>query len=892
MGVAVTRIMTNAHIATSIQNDETAATRLKQGRDLLISAFFEKEKAIDFMARQSALLDGYFVESFEASRIGPQMQFHKKPYAMIALGGYGRQEQCLHSDIDILLLFEKNVPAQAEQLIREIIYPLWDLGFEVGHATRSIRDCLRLAADDTDVLTALLDARFLCGMSTLYAQLRERLHHFLTGGRARKVAAGLMARNQERHQRFGDSSFLLEPNLKDGQGGLRDYHTLLWTARVLLKIVSPRDLEVLGFFSHEEFQRLNQALSFVWKVRNHLHYLAQRKFDQLYFEHQQTLASRLGYKDTHGQLAVERFLGRLHAEMAYIKEISATFLAEVSAARKPLLKRSGRRQTTAEGLLIENNQIGFVSTEVLPRRPDLLLRIFDESVRLQLPLSWEARRVVREFVYLVDRRFRSEAKNVKLFERVLKAPADGINPLNVMLQTGFLERFLPPVKAIRSRIQFDGYHLYPIDRHSLRTVRLIKSFADPGGDFPLLGDLYRELGRQKQVLLWAALLHDIGKGKAGGGHSERGARISSRIMKDMGYPPEQVDVVAFLIENHLFLIETATRRDTNDEETAIFCARKIADGRRLKMLYLLTVADSMATGPKAWNDWSAELLRDLFFKVLNILEKGDLATRQAVAAIDRKKAVLLTTVSDDQRQALESHLDILSPRYFLYIDDRTILDHLRLYHQLGDRPFVWQVEPGRNPQTRTVTICAQDRPGLLSKMAGVFTLNGLDILEVEAYTWKNNIALDLFTVRPPVDLIYENQRWEKAAGHLAAALEGRLDLAAALAEQRKGISGRDRLPCYTGRPHDVIIDNAASGFFTIIEVYARDCPGLLFYITDTLFRHNLDVRIAKIGTKIDQVVDVFYVRDRDGQKIIDPDHIAVLRNAIHQSLSDLLPPCA
>ena len=867
---------------TTISRNE-ASVRLSAARDNLLSTFFEKGKTSDFLIRHTALLDQYFIESFETSRIGPQMQFHKQPYAMIALGGYGRQEQCLHSDIDILLLFEKSVPPEAEHLIREILYPLWDLGFDVGHATRSIKDCLRLAVDDVDVMTALLDARFLCGMSTLYAQLRERLNQSLTGGRARKAVAALVQSNYDRHAKFGDSSYLLEPNLKDGQGGLRDYHTLLWIARIQSKIIHPRDLEFLGYLSCDEFQQLNQALAFIWQVRNHLHHLVRRKFDQLYFEHQQTLAARLGFRDTHGQQAVERFLGKLHSEMAFIKQTNLVFLSEATAHRPALLKIAYRKSTDVKGLQIIDNQIGFYSTEFIPRQPDLLLHIFDESARLKLALSWEARRVIKEFSYLVDKNFRKDPDNIKIFERVLRTPTHPFNVLNEMLETGFLERFIPAIKSIKNRIQYDGYHLYPIDRHSLRTVRIIKSFAGKTSPTPLLSDLYRETGKQKHILLWAALLHDIGKGKSGGGHSERGARIASRILKNMGYPAEQVDTLKHLIENHLFLAKIATRRDTNDEETAIFCARKIKDIKRLKMLYLLTVADSMATGPKAWNDWTAELLRDLFFKVLHILEKGELASQQAMETVDAKKLLLLaSTDTGEEKKSLEDHLEILSPRYFLYQEDQAILDHMRLYLQLKDQPFVWKISHGSN--TRTVTVCAKDRPGLFSKIAGAFTVNNLDILEAEIYTWKNDIALDIFTLRPPDDQIYEDLHWEKTAACLKSVLNDELDLALALAKKQAGMK---RYDCVANRPHRVAIDNETSGFFTIIEVFTNDCPGLLFHITDTLYRYNLDVRIAKIGTKIDQVVDVFYVRDRDGQKFDRPDQIESLRQAIENVLTDL-----
>ncbi|MFO7760388.1 MAG: HD domain-containing protein [Desulfobia sp.] len=504
-------------MAISAKTLNLPSFHLKKGRDHLINDFLAKSGGSDFLARHTDLLDEYFIECFENSLIGPRMQFHKKPYAIIALGGYGRQEQCLHSDIDILLLFEKKVPGEAEGLIREILYPLWDLGFDVGHATRSIKECLKLAAGDLDVLTALLDARFLCGMSALYARLRELLFQQLTGSRVKKVVAALIQNNHERHDYFGDSSYLLEPNLKEGQGGLRDYHTMLWVARIQSKITRPRDLEYFGYVSCQEFQLLTKALGFIWKVRNHLHHLVRRKFDQLYFEYQKSLALSLNFKKNRGQLPVELFLGKLHAEMEFIKQTNLIFLAEKASyrflfAEQKKTKKSGR----VDGLWVHGKLIGFESTEYIPDFPDLLLKIFIESARLQLALSWEARRVVKEFAYLVDKRFRNDPENVKMFEEILKTPAIPFNVLNEMLQTGFLERFIPAIKSIKNRIQYDGYHFFPIDRHSLRTVKIMKTFADKTITDPLLTGLYRRLGENKTALLWAALLHDIGKGQAGG----------------------------------------------------------------------------------------------------------------------------------------------------------------------------------------------------------------------------------------------------------------------------------------------------------------------------------------------------------------------------------------
>ncbi len=403
----------------------------------------------------------------------------------------------------------------------------------------------------------------------------------------------------------------------------------------------------------------------------------------------------------------------------------------------------------------------------------------------------------------------------------------------------------------------------------------------------LTAELYREQRKRRNELLWTALLHDIGKGRSGGGHSERGAAIATRVLKNMGYPDKTTDTVSFLIEHHLFLIKTATRRDIGDEETAVYCARRIKSIPRLKMLYLLTVADSAATGPKAWNDWSAELLRDLFFKTLKILQKGELASTQAVATVKRKKeAVQAAAASEEEAALLKAHLEILSPRYLLYINKTAIIEHMRLFHRLGDRPFVWKIHRGRNADTRRVTICAENRPGLFSKIAGVFALNGLDVLEAEIHTWKNENVLDLFTVRPPADLIYENARWEKAGRHLSAAIAGELDPAAHLPTT----PADDRPNRYCGRrPGRLEIDNQTSSFFTIMEIFSDDCPGLLFFLTDILFRHRLDIRVAKIATKVDQVVDVFYVKDTDGRKIDRPEKLAALRADIEMLLSDPSP---
>ncbi|MCK5712090.1 MAG: HD domain-containing protein, partial [Hyphomicrobiaceae bacterium] len=396
----------------------------------------------------------------------------------------------------------------------------------------------------------------------------------------------------------------------------------LWLARIEFKLKQPRDLEYYGRLSHEEFKDLTEALSFIWNVRNRLHLLAGRKCDQLHFENQILLAENFKFKKENGQQPVERFLGRLHSMMDFIKQQHLMFLYELgyTAGRKP--RKLPEKQSTVNGIEVKRDMLNYTSSEEILSSPDLLLSVFEESMRLKIPLSAEAKRMIKEFGYLVDTDFRTLASNVKTFERILLTPAPTFNVLKEMLSTGFLVRFIPEFKRIFNRIQYDEYHLYPVDKHLLRTVQIIKNFAaDDDATDPLCVDLYKAL-KSKKLLLWAALLHDIGKGDLAVDHSQGGAKIAGKILSEKGFKLRDIETVSFLIERHLFLIKIATRRDIHDEETAIFCARTIKEIDRLKMLYLLTVADSMATGPKAWNDWMQTLLRDLFLKVLNVLEKG------------------------------------------------------------------------------------------------------------------------------------------------------------------------------------------------------------------------------------------------------------------------------
>jgi [protein-PII] uridylyltransferase len=543
------------------------------------------------------------------------------------------------------------------------------------------------------------------------------------------------------------------------------------------------------------------------------------------------------------------------------------------------------KHTQVAGLKFNRGMLNFVSPEAIVREPRLLIRIFVESVAHKAPLNAEARRLVRDFGHLVkDEGFRNSPPVVADFEKVMMRSSAPFDALSAMLDTGFLVRFIPEFKRVINRIQFDQYHLYPVARHLLLAVRILKQIAlDKVGDEDLLArQLYREI-RAKRALFWAALLHDIGKGDPSHGHSEKGARMAEAILAAKGLPPGDIELIVFLVQEHLLLFETATRRDINDEETALFVARRIGKPERLKMLYLLSVADAMATGPKAWNDWTASLMRSLFLKALNSLEQGELVSRRAVRTIEEKKERILTaSAGAAQVKANRQLLDVLPPRYMLFASAQEILRHTALFSRLQEELFVFEVEKSPDGRTRTLTLCAKDRPGLLSRIAGVLTLNNINILDVHIFTWRNNVALDIFEVQAPPDLYFEEERWQRFAADLGAALEDRLDLSAGLVLKKHGF--KSIKPFTRQRPQRVLIDSESSSFFTIIEVIAWDFPGLLYRITDALFRCRLDIWVAKIATRVDQVVDVFYVRNFDGEKIDRAEEVETVRAAIEEVL--------
>jgi len=885
-------------IESQMQNESAAELVLK--RTSLIQHCSTKRES-DLIESLTRIIDEYFQNAFAKSNIAREMTASGNPVALVALGGYGRGEQCVHSDVDILILFEKKLPKGTDALVKELVYPLWDARLETGYAVRTVKECLTMAWDQFDILTTMLDARFICGGSHIYSILMEKFRTRLSKKHIQTSLNRLIDQSQKRYTDYGDSTYLLEPNLKSGHGGLRDYHTIIWYARIMADIKCRRDLERYGFLSHDEFQALENSLAFIWDIRNMLHYIVGRKCDQLHFEHQVELAKLFGTKDKDGHKAVESFMGELHSKMDFIKQINLMITEDIQLSKKARLFSSIKRPTNYKGIVIRDRRLEFDTVEVIPQQPDLLLKIFVESGRLKKPLSIEARRIAGEFAYLVDDKFRKTIGNVELFEYIISYSLWEFNVLNVMLSTGLLVRFIPEFSRIVNKIQYNQYHLFPVDKHSIRCVQIINSFKEKNSDGSnhLYAGIYKEL-RNRKTLLMGALLHDIGKGDPADEHSERGANIASTIMSRSGYALSDIEETVFLVRHHLFLIKIATRRDISDEQTAVFCASKIQKIPLLKKLFLLTVADSTATGPKAWNGWTEALLRDLFLKIMGVLKDRELATTKASKNIQRKKDEVIELNKSFSMTNSAAHingswdesslireLDCMSHRYLLYVAAPEIMTHLNLYRRLENRDFLWAITSQDDSDIRTITICGKDKPGFYSKLAGVFFLNGLNIVGSQAYSLGNNAALDIFKVMPPKDKIFENEKWNKAEREFQQALNDDSFLERLTDKLPRSIVPKSgQMPI----PNDVRIDNETSSFFTIIEVFTYDFPGLLFAITNVLYKLGLDVRVAMVATKIDQVVDVFYVKSVDNGKIDDPERGKEIKNAILGALPSISYP--
>lgn len=795
------------------------------------------------VGRRAELVDGCLEELFAAAGAPAGT-------ALVATGGYGRADLAPYSDLDLLLLHRGTEDGPLLDLAERLLYPLWDAGFDVGHAVRTVEECLALAEERFDTGTAMLDARRVAGDAGLVAELVSALRAW-AGRDPRAFAERLLREAGVRRERYGATTHLLEPDLKQGVGGLRDGHSLRWLAVALGcdDADRPAGLEREGLLRGEERRTLAQAEAFVSLVRNEAHRTAGRRQDRLLLDLQPRVAQALGFRDEPTLPAADGLMRAVFERARQIEHVAGLVFERL--LREGVPDREPDPLPTPERVL---GVFADVAEGRLAPTPALLDRV--ERAGLPEEIAWTD--ATRE-----------------AFLRILRAGDGGIRALEALDRLDLLVRFVPEWGPVRCRPQRDPYHRFTVDVHLLEALREMgRLLAGDVDDDPVAIEALGAV-RDRDALLVGALLHDCGK-TGEGGHVRVGARVAATALGRMRLPGGTRDLAMFMVERHLLLPDTATRRDLGDDDLVLGVAATVGDQERLAALYLLAVADAVATGPAARTAWRQTLLRELVAKVQHVLERGEIGEEAAGRLAARADAVRERLDGEDPAD-VERFLERMPRTYLLAVEPEAAARHFRLVaSRPGEAELRTAEGPGAGPGTYEVTVVAADRPGLLSAIAGALTLAGLSILAAQVFTTSDGVALDLFEVEGAFEPEVTEERWAVFRRALAEAVtRGPSELERRLADKR-----RHYPPPRSHVPVEVEIDNRASDFFTVIEVGAADRIGLLHDVTRALADLGLDVHLAKVATYGERVIDAFYVRDEVGSKVDDPERVAEIERAL------------
>ncbi len=807
-------------------------------------------------------------------------------WCLAAVGGFGRGELSFASDLDLLFLHQNRLMPSLQEVIRELTYGFWDEGFEVGHATASASEAKRLVQEDFSILTSYLEARFIAGDEEVYSTWRKAFLKSFGMQRRRKFLQNLVKYRESRLQQSGETSYMLEPHVKEGVGGLRDLQTIRWAGMVFLQNTDLNTMMEADWLACQEVLWLEQAYDFLWRVRLQLHQLTGRRQDQLLFPEQELVAARLGYSDSQQGLAVEAFMRLYYRHTARIRRTTSFFLERLEESQRRFPRIRIRRRILPGPFLLDGRHLHFLEPDWIRKDPRLLMQFFWQAAQTDAHFHHQTGGVIRENLGAFTDAARKDPLVIKQFFDILLHSRQAFPVLQVMLETAFLDAFLPEFVAVRFRVQHDVYHLYTVDEHLLSTVRELhrmeqgqdRSLADLG-----LPDLFAGLPHRR-ILYLAGLLHDIGKGH-GKNHAIRGVPLVRNIAGRLGLAPEETDLLCFLVEHHLILAETALKRDLMDEKPIVKCAVTIGDRERLRMLFLLTIADSRATGPGAWGAWKASLLTELYNKVDRMLARGDWHGQDLQERSEEVQREVLALAGETfDREKVIGWLDRLSFRYLLSQSPEAVLQHYRMENELAKRPPLVLMTRQMEGEMWQLTVATRDRPGLFAVITGVLWLRGLNILSADIFTRESGIALDVLLVERLPDPLHPEELWGKVDYDLVRALGEQNYLHELLAEKRKpSLLNQKGLPRKEDR---VIIDEEASDFYTIIEVYTWDRPGVLHAVTNTLYELDISIQLAKISTPGAQVADIFYITDLSGNKLNDPEAHRRLRDKLLECLSD------
>ena len=798
--------------------------------------------------------------------------------AVTAVGGYGRATLAPGSDIDLLFLLPYKQTPWGESVVEYILYMLWDLGLKVGHATRNVEECIRQARSDLTIRTAILEARWLWGDRPLFDDLMKRFDAEVVQGTGRDYIAAKLAERDDRHKRQGMSRYLVEPNIKEGKGGLRDLQTLFWIAKYFYRVKDARDLITTGVFSKSEYRRFERCDDFLWGIRCHMHFATNRAEERLSFDLQREIASRLGYVDKGGLRAVERFMKHYFLVAKDVGDLTLIFCAALeeehvkqTPALNRLFGRFRRRKpkvVPGEGnpFVVDHARITVADPMVFERDPVNLIRIFHEADRNNLDFHPDALQLMTRSLKLIDEKLRADETANRLFLDVVASRHAPERILRRMNETGVLGRFVPEFGKVVAMMQFNMYHHYTVDEHLLRAIGELSAvergvIAD---EVPLATELFAGI-QSRRVIYLATFLHDIAKGRPED-HSLYGGKIARKLGPRFGLTAAETETVAWLVENHLVMSSVAQGRDLNDRRTIETFAEIVQSPERLRLLLCLTVADIRAVGPGVFNGWKGQLLRTLYYETEPYLAGGhsQVTRDQRVAGAKRELADRLVGWTEAEKKAyVERHY---AP-YWLRVDAARKLQHANFIRAAThDRKHLaTAVLPHHFEGVTEITVLADDHPRLLSAIAGACAVAGANIVDAQIYTTTDGLALDtIFVGREFPDDADEQRRGQRITALIEKTLTGAERLPEQV-EQKKG-AAKGRLRAFQ-IPTDVIVNNAWSDRFTVVEVSGLDRPALLYDLTRAISDLNLNIASAHVATFGERAVDVFYVTDLFGHKV-------------------------
>jgi [protein-PII] uridylyltransferase len=814
--------------------------------------------------------------------------------AIVATGGYGRGLLAPGSDIDLLFVLPYKQTAWGESVAEAILYCLWDMGLKVGHATRSVDECIRQAKADMTIRTAVLEARFLLGDRALFDLLVARFDREVVQGTAAEFVSAKLAEREERLRRVGQSRYLVEPNVKDGKGGLRDLHTLFWIAKYVYRVREPAQLIDHGVFDAEEYKLFRRCEDFLWAVRCQMHFITGRAEERLSFDIQREIAVRLGYTEHPGLKDVERFMKHYFLIAKDVGDLTAILCAGLEARQAksaPMLNRMMARLRPrgprvlrdSEDFIVDNNRINVVDADVFRRDPVNLIRIFRLAQKHSLAFHPDAMRAATRALGLIDENLRQNEEANRLFREILTAENDAEVVLRRMNEAGVLGRFVRAFGRIVAMMQFNMYHHYTVDEHLLRCIGALAEIERGGNDeYALAHELMRTIQPQHRALLYVSLfLHDIAKGRIED-HSMAGARVARRLCPRLGFSALETDTVAWLVEHHLVMSTVAQSRDLSDRKTIENFAAVVQSLERLKLLTILTTADIRAVGPGVWNGWKAQLLRTLYYETEPVLTGGFSEVNRA-QRVAFAQAELKAELEDWPEPKLQAYISRHYPAYWLKVD---------LPHKIAHAKFMTAAEAEGKTLATTVgfdagravtelTVLAPDHPRLLSIIAGACAVAGANIVDAQIYTTTDGLALDTIAVSREFERDEdEARRASRIAEAIEQALRGDLRLPEVVA---KRAAPKGRLKAFAVEP-EVLINNQWSNRYTVVEVTGLDRPGLLYELTATLSKLNLNIASAHVATFGERAVDVFYVTDLFGAKITAQPRQAAIKRALIQLL--------